>query len=199
MRPFFLSPLLVSLAVGAAILPRSDVVSYDGFKVFRINTYGHPSAIKEKLSGISFEQWNGDIYNHLDILVSPSQIGPFEELGLDFQVMHENLRDSVVAESEPRSVSKRQVDDLSWYDSYHNYEDHIQYFNDLQESFPNNSETISSGKSYQGRNLYGLHLWGAGGPGKPAVLYHGNVHAREWITSPVSVTIRSSRISSSEF
>jgi murein tripeptide amidase MpaA len=29
-----------------------------------------------------------------------------------------------------------------------------------------------------------VHLWGAGGPGKPAVLYHGTVHAREWIAAP---------------
>lgn len=188
MRSFSLGSLLVSLVVGAAISPRTDAVSYDGFKVFRINTHGHPSAVKEKLSGIPFEQWNGDVYKYLDILVSPDHVAPFEELGLDFQVMHENLEDSIAAESTPRSAWKRQADDLSWYDSYHNYEDHIKYFEDLQESFPNNSETISSGTSYQGRSLYGLHLWGASGPGRPAVLYHGNVHAREWITSPVSIT-----------
>ncbi|KAI1765017.1 hypothetical protein GGR53DRAFT_289990 [Hypoxylon sp. FL1150] len=185
MRTFCLGPLVVSLAVGVAISPRTDVVSYDGFKVFRINTHGHPSAVTEKLSDISFEQWNGDVYKYLDILVSPDQIASFQELDLDYQVMHENLEDSIAAESAARSVWKRQADDLSWYDSYHNYEDHIKYFEDLQEFFPNNSETISSGTSYQGRSLYGLHLWGASGPGKPAVLYHGNVHAREWITSPV--------------
>jgi murein tripeptide amidase MpaA len=38
--------------------------------------------------------------------------------------------------------------------------------------------------SYEGRDIFGVHLWGADGPGKPAVLYHGTVHAREWITAP---------------
>jgi murein tripeptide amidase MpaA len=33
--------------------------------------------------------------------------------------------------------------------------------------------------------MFGLHLYGADGPGKPAVLYHGTVHAREWITAMV--------------
>jgi murein tripeptide amidase MpaA len=30
-----------------------------------------------------------------------------------------------------------------------------------------------------------IHMWGSGGPGKPAVLWHGTVHAREWIVAPV--------------
>lgn len=177
--------LLVSLAASVAALPKTDIVSYDGYKVLRINTYGRPSAVKEKIANISYEEWNHDVYKHIDILISPDQVGAFEALKLDYQVMHENLGNSIVAESSSRSVWRRQAQDLSWYDSYHDYEDHIQYFEDLQHSFPNNSELISSGTSYQGRNLYGLHLWGASGPGKPAVLYHGNVHAREWITSPV--------------
>ena len=33
-------------------------------------------------------------------------------------------------------------------------------------------------------------MWGAGGPGKPAVLWHGTVHAREWIVAPVSTTFK---------
>ncbi|OTB10809.1 hypothetical protein K445DRAFT_341034 [Daldinia sp. EC12] len=185
MKVSFLVPFLASLAAGVPTPPRNDVVSYDGYKVLRINTHGHPSAIREELSGITYEQWNRDVYKHLDILVPPDQVATVEALDLEYQVMHENLGDSIAAESNPRSVWKREVGDLSWYDSYHDYQDHIQYFEDLQKSFPNNSELISSGTSYEGRNIHGLHLWGAGGPGKPAVLYHGNVHAREWITSPV--------------
>ena len=36
----------------------------------------------------------------------------------------------------------------------------------------------------QGRTLTGIHIWGSGGKGsKPAILFHGTVHAREWISS----------------
>ncbi|KAI0120804.1 hypothetical protein F4776DRAFT_631891 [Hypoxylon sp. NC0597] len=185
MKVSYWASLLVSLAASVAALPKTDTVSYDEYKVLRINTYGRPSTVKEKIANISYEQWNHDVYKHIDILISPDQVSAFEALKLEYQVMHENLGNSIIAESSSRSVWKRQAQDLSWYDSYHDYEDHIQYFEDLQHSFPNNSELISSGTSYQGRNLYGLHLWGASGPDKPAVLYHGNVHAREWITSPV--------------
>lgn len=64
---------------------------------------------------------------------------------------------------------------------------HITWWRDLQSSFPGNSNWTSTGTSYEGRDLFGVHLWGADGPGKkPAVVYHGTVHAREWIVAPVS-------------
>lgn len=62
---------------------------------------------------------------------------------------------------------------------------HITWWKDLQAAFPEQSNWTSSGTSYEGRDLFGVHLWGAGGPGKPAVIYHGTVHAREWIVAPV--------------
>lgn len=81
------------------------------------------------------------------------------------------------------SLHKRQVSDDAWFDSFHPYQDHIAYWDDLQASFPNQSAKVSSGTSYEGRDLFGLHVWGSSGPGKPAILYHSNVHAREWISS----------------
>lgn len=33
-------------------------------------------------------------------------------------------------------------------------------------------------------------MWGNGGPGKPAVLWHGTVHAREWIVAPVNAELK---------
>lgn len=75
---------------------------------------------------------------------------------------------------------------LTWFNSYHAYNDHIAFFNDLQASFPQNSEIINIGNSAQGRSIFGIHLWGSGGKGsKPAVYFHGTVHAREWITAKV--------------
>lgn len=41
----------------------------------------------------------------------------------------------------------------------------------------------------QGRVLTGIHIWGSGGKGsKPAVVFHGTVHAREWISTMVGDT-----------
>jgi hypothetical protein len=172
--------LFTSLVAGAA---QEEPVSYDGYKVFRVETHGNPSSVEAQLAGITYEQWNDESHTHLDILVGPEGVPTFEALGLDFSVMHEDLGASIAAESQvAEGPQKRQAD---WFDSYHNYEDHIDFFRELQASFPDQSEIISAGSSVQGRDLFGIHLWGAGGPGKPAVLYHATVHAREWIAAPV--------------
>ncbi|KAI0835058.1 hypothetical protein F5Y06DRAFT_143215 [Hypoxylon sp. FL0890] len=49
-------------------------------------------------------------------------------LELDYEVMDENLEDSTSAESLSRSVWGRQAQVLAWYGSYHDYENHFQYF-----------------------------------------------------------------------
>ncbi|TEA14813.1 Metallocarboxypeptidase A-like protein [Colletotrichum sidae] len=99
--------------------------------------------------------------------------------------MQDDLGSSIAAESSSSPAWKKQVDDLAWYDGYHAYDEHKAYFKALHEAFPNNSEIVSSGTSYEGRDIFGIHLWGVDGPGKPAVLWHGTVHAREWIVAPV--------------
>jgi hypothetical protein len=186
MRIVHLGSILATVAVGASVI-RTNAPSllYNGFKVFRIKTHAHPSAIQEKLTNITFEQWNKDVNSHIDIVLPPDQLPAFTELGLEFDIMHEDLGASIAAESVCSLLWKRQAGDPSWFDSYHDYKDHIQYFQSLHDLFPSNSEIISSGYSYENRSLFGIHLWGAGGAGKPAVLYHGTVHAREWISTAV--------------
>ncbi|KAH7247117.1 hypothetical protein FSOLCH5_012351 [Fusarium solani] len=173
---------LLSLALGALAAPKPELKSYDGYKVFRVNTHGS-QAVEEKLAAVTHDEWEHG-FQHIDVVIAPDDLDKFEGLGFEYRVLHEDLGASISAESPSPKKWKRQADDDAWFDEYHNYEDHIDYFRDLQRLFPNNSKLISSGKSYQKRNIYGLHLWGSGGPGKPAVLYHGTVHAREWISAP---------------
>ncbi|GAP92141.1 putative zinc carboxypeptidase [Rosellinia necatrix] len=184
MKGLHLGPILFTATICASVTPTSRTSSpYSGFKVFRVKTHAHASAVQEKLSNITFEQWNYDVNSHMDIVLAPSEIPAFSELGLEFDTMHEDLGASIAAESVHSSAWKRQAGDSSWFDSYHAYQDHVQYLESLHDLFADNSEIISSGYSYENRSLHGIHLWGAGGPGKPVVLYHGTVHAREWIST----------------
>ena len=74
----------------------------------------------------------------------------------------------------------------TWFKSYHSYNDHLQFLKDLQAQYPTQSQIVSSGDSLQGNPITGIHFWGSSGKGKPAVVFHGTVHAREWITTMVS-------------
>ncbi|KAK5048241.1 hypothetical protein LTR84_005911 [Exophiala bonariae] len=177
--------LFISFTYGAAI-SNPEHIDYEGYQVHRISTGQHLKSIQEKLSSLDFDQWNSDIASHIDIVLPPSQLPAFSALNIPSHCMHSNLGASIKAESAPpTSAWKRSLDDLAWYDSYHSYDEHVSYFDELHAAFPENSELVSSGTSFEGRDIFGLHFWGKDGPGKPAVLWHGTVHAREWITAPV--------------
>ena len=186
MKLLTLSPLLLTLAAGVAI-PDPSIINYDGWKVVRVKTGQAWQHTRDKLASISYDEWGHDVSRHIDIALSPDQLDAFEALDLDYHCMHDNLGASIAAESGGQPTTwKRQDDGMAWFDTYHPYADHKQYFEDLQAMFPDNSEMISSGTSYEGRDLFGIHLWGSGGKdSKPAVLWHGTVHAREWITAMV--------------
>jgi murein tripeptide amidase MpaA len=92
----------------------------------------------------------------------------------------------------------RTVPSESWFTAYHPYADHLQFLRDLQAGYTGQSEIVTVGTSVQGRALTGIHIWGSGGKGsKPAVVIHGNVHAREWITSMTTEYVSLHAISNS--
>jgi hypothetical protein len=80
---------------------------------------------------------------------------------------------------------------VEWFDSYHPYPEHLAFLNDLVKTYPNNSRIITiPGATVEGRVITGINIFGASGSGKkPAIIWHGNVHAREWITSMVGFHI----------
>jgi len=45
---------------------------------------------------------------------------------------------------------------------------------------------VTAGNSLNGNAITGIHFWGSSGKGvKPAIVFHGTVHAREWISTMV--------------
>lgn len=85
------------------------------------------------------------------------------------------------------SAALAALPDISYFNSYHTFDQHLQFLADLRASFPSNSEVFTAGTSVENRAIRGIHLWGSSGKGnKPAIVWHGTVHAREWISAPVS-------------
>ena len=74
--------------------------------------------------------------------------------------------------------------DNSWFNAYHTYAEHLSYLSQLVAQFPSNAKIVTAGTSYEGRAITGIHLFGSSGGGKkPAVIWHGTVHARESVSS----------------
>jgi hypothetical protein len=193
-----LGPVAV-LATAAGPVERDPVVTYDGHHIYRI-VAGSPQEL-ETLEA-RFDGWpTAHGRSALEVVVPPHEVRAFEaEMGpLGARLLHPDLGAQIRAESTAGSSSsstyKRSADlskrgelpDLSWFDGYHAYDDHIAWFEDVQAAFPDNSEFSVVGQSYEGRDMYALHLWGDEGDSadKPIVYWHGPVHAREWISTMV--------------
>lgn len=74
----------------------------------------------------------------------------------------------------------------TWFNAYHTIAEHYQWLKDLSAAYPSNSEIISAGNSLNGQAIQGIHIWGSGGKGsQKGIVWHGTVHAREWITTMV--------------
>ncbi|KAK3681133.1 hypothetical protein B0T22DRAFT_502587 [Podospora appendiculata] len=181
--------LLGPLALAGAVPKGESKITYGGYKAFRVATHNNPAAIKEKISKLSAVTYNIDNREHLDVAVPPQEIAAFEALKLEASVLHEDLGADIAKEGTVAAyegVSAQAVPSLTWFNAYHAYADHVTFFSDLQAAFSNQSELVTAGTSFEGRTIFGIHLWGSGGKGsKPAVYYHGTVHAREWISTKV--------------
>jgi hypothetical protein len=138
----------------------------------------------------------------LSIAIPPEEVKSFHSLGLKARLLNSDLG-SYIRSTEGKAptynnaLRKRgELPDLSWFDSYHDYADHLDYWDDLVSAFPDNSEKFEIGKSYENRSIHAFHLFGdekkkgpkGRGKGrgkhgkkeeKPIILWHATVHARE--------------------
>ncbi|CRK32047.1 hypothetical protein BN1723_015601 [Verticillium longisporum] len=184
-----------STIIAAALPLAAAKVSYDGFKAFSIDSHDNFDAAEASLAGLNYVSLScQDDHDHLDVAIAPEDLAAFEALNLDAKVTFEDFGAELAAEGEFESYtatrkikgrSAQDLPDLSYFNSYHELEDHHQYLEDLHAAFPDNSEIYTAGESLEGRPIKGIHLWGRDGPGKhEAIIWHGTVHAREWIVAP---------------
>jgi len=107
-------------------MPRDDKISYDGYQVYRVSTANAPRDLSRLRSFPSAAQ-NGFI----EVAIPPKEIDSFKSLDLEKQLLNEDLGKLIRAESsaqKPASLTKRgELPPLSWFDSYHPYDDHVQY------------------------------------------------------------------------
>ncbi|OTB04795.1 hypothetical protein M426DRAFT_320384 [Hypoxylon sp. CI-4A] len=193
----FLQHVLLLVPLTAAVqLDRRGKVIYDGYRLVLRVTPGDRSVSFEdhieSLEAVDLTHNHGHIQDeHFDIAIPPENLAAFEALNFTSEVLTEDLGAEIALEGElaeypELDLSAAALPSLSWFNAYHAYDDHLTYLKDIQSSFADNSELITAGESFEGRTIQGIHLWGSGGKdSKPAIIFHGNVHAREWISSKV--------------
>ncbi|KAK2603613.1 hypothetical protein QQS21_004194 [Conoideocrella luteorostrata] len=176
------------LGTASAVAIRSKP-SYDGHMVFRVPVTDDGSHIRGIVDKLNLITWQPPSKKgaFADIQVSPTQLESFQNAMKDYKVitMHEDLGKSIQSESTFHTYAAGSANS-TWFESYHDYSDHLQWLNDLAGQYAKNAKVVTSGNSLEGNPITGLHIFGSDGGGKkPAVVFHGTVHAREWIASMV--------------
>ncbi|CCX32640.1 hypothetical protein FPQ18DRAFT_312953 [Pyronema domesticum] len=202
----FWTLLFAATALALPADTSSQPTSYDGYKVIRIqldDNQAKTDQVRAMIQKMDLETWtNGYKPNRLvDVVVEPSKIAAFDSdcglNGIQYTTMHEDLGKSIREENSNSgdefhisSTGKGNVQaaaDMTWFNNYHPYADHITWLNSLVTQFPQRTKIVTAGNSYQGRPITGIHIFGSSGGGqRPAVVLHGTVHAREWISTMVT-------------
>lgn len=191
-----LAPLVAASPFEAihASIQRNAGVSYDGYHIYNIIP-SSPLDARELTRRFS-RYHTHPIRDTLSVVIPPDEVVSFESLGLNARLVNSDLGATIRSvDSKPASYSRAlhkrgELPGRSWYDSYHPYADHLDYWDDLVHAFPKNSKKFSLGKSYENRTIWAYHLFGdnkKGGYGpktkdkrqKPVILWHATVHARE--------------------
>ncbi|KAG5930356.1 hypothetical protein E4U42_001871 [Claviceps africana] len=191
MRACFLAAALAASA--SALAAAGAGAPYLGHRVYRVPvTDAQDGAhIRDVIDRLGLEVWQPPTRkgSFADVQVPPGRVEAFREaMGhREVRTMHEDLGASIRKETAFEVYAAGSAN-ATWFDSYHPYKDHVQWLRDLASRFPHNAGVVTSGRSGQGEPIMGLHVFGraAGARQKrPAVVFHGTVHAREWIASMV--------------
>lgn len=202
MRSSALLSLTFSLGALSNPLLTERQVSYDGFGVYRVPVGDDAAQVTSLVADLELETWKSlnKPGAYADVVVPPEKLAAFQErvAGIaGVEVMHADLGVSIAAEQEPAeqvpAAMSLLAEDASlaainstWFTAYHSYADHLSYLRNLAAKYPGNAQVVTSGTSLQGNTITGIQIFGSAGPGvKPAFVFHGTVHAREWISTMV--------------
>tara|TARA_B100001059_G_scaffold129544_1_gene129507 strand:- start:8937 stop:11207 length:2271 start_codon:yes stop_codon:yes gene_type:complete len=118
-------------------------------------------------------------------LLTDEQLALIDQIGIPNRMLVEDVP-AHVEEERRKSMSLRGED---WYASYHTWEEINARLDQIEAAHPDIVEGLEIGTTIEGRIIQGVRI-GTGAAGtKPAVLFNGCQHAREWVATMVPTFI----------
>ncbi|MBP7747868.1 MAG: hypothetical protein KA383_17260 [Phycisphaerae bacterium] len=164
------------------------VVRYDQHKLVRVyTTTTEQVAQLRDLRALLMSDAEGP--GLVDYVIPPESMPGLQALGVPFKVLNDNIQKDIDAERE-RLARAPAVDerDPAWFSDYKNLDAVNAKLNAMVADRPDLVSLIDVGTTLQGRHIYGVRISGPG-TNKPAILFNGCHHAREWISVMVPMWI----------
>ncbi len=162
------------------------VTRFDGSKVVRVRL--RSARDLQTALALTDDVWTESIRRGgpVDIRVTPEQFAALTQSGLSYTVLINDVQQLIDAEA-AQVRANQNLDDPAWYTNYHNYADNKAYCQALAAAYPSLCTYFVMGTTYQSREMFGIRITGPGSTAnRPASLWWGGQHAREWITVPVT-------------
>jgi len=188
-----------ALAVGGVVswAAQPIPVQFEGQMVLRARpqTAGHQLAVAR----IAQEVWNCRVGpGPIDIQVTPEGRAALDGLGVPYDVLVKDVPALLEAE-QAQIVEARLQRDASFFTTYRTLAEIDAKLDALAAAAPTLASTFTIGNSFQARPIRGIRISApdlAGNPrsARPAVLFNGTQHAREWISPATNMYIADSLV-----
>jgi carboxypeptidase A1 len=190
-RRITLCLIVVIAVIGAPALADDGdgPVRYDNHKVVRVQV-SFWDQVREIHGLGAMLLSDGEGPGQVDYLFPPDAMAGLEALGIPYQVLNENIQKDIDAEWERlSSAPKVNPRDPAWFADYKALDQVVLKLQTMVADHPELASLIDIGDSIEGRDMWALRVTGPGGGDKPAVLFDGTQHAREWIAVMVPMWI----------
>uniref|UniRef100_V5GJF2 Zinc carboxypeptidase A 1 n=1 Tax=Anoplophora glabripennis TaxID=217634 RepID=V5GJF2_ANOGL len=187
----FIVAFLLCLVVHSCL---SEKVRYDGYKLYKFTprTAEAVQALVELEQG-DFSEYNfwssvGPVGIPVQIMVPPYKISEVhhlaERVGIDAEVMMENVQDYIDAEERPATYDTG----FGW-ERYHTLSEINEWLVNLRDTYPEVVTLIEVNATYEGRTILGVKVQYPTSNVSQSVFVESTIHAREWITSATTTYI----------
>jgi carboxypeptidase A1 len=122
--------------------------------------------------------------------VSPEQLAIIDAANLRYDVLADNVQRLFDEEAAQIAEARQQaVLDDEWFAVYRTSAEVNAYIDELVVLRPDLVEKLVVGTSIEGRTIYAMRITAPGAGDKPAVLFNGMQHSREWVAVMVPMYI----------
>jgi carboxypeptidase A4 len=154
----------------------------------------------------TIDLWHVDSYNLVADVAIPLSSQPtfkrtfLSKYNLTYSVSIPNLQTVIDKEQEEMKKFPYQGNDTTFFDNFRKYEDIMAFMEQKVRQHPNLASFIKlEGKSYEGQEIIGLKIHNRAIPTpKGTFLFHGGIHAREWISPSTVLWIMNELLTKSE-
>jgi hypothetical protein len=122
--------------------------------------------------------------------VSPAARTAINNRGVRYTILNNNIQTMIDTGLESmRQPANGIAGPASWFDNYKTWPQVNSYMDDLVAARPDLVTKLAVGTTIQGRTIYGLRISSPVGANKPAVMFTGCQHGREWVAVMVPMYI----------